>query len=368
MSHTVFGRLTRFTQTPGRDPREDQMTEGLAACLEAAPDAGRALVHELFGISPRGEVSVETQQVTRGYGTTDLEIELGHGPSSVHVLFEVKVDSPASAEQGIRYMNLLRARGGESHFAWLLRVGRDVAGTLPDPAQICTWQQVATALNNWLRRQDDALYGPALVKQYIQHLEDEQLASTHGFTKDHALAVNHYESAKAALAGVLDQARARILQEWRVIDGPSQEWFARGAPWWFWQHLEKRSTSGSTDWYEPAFLQWQCSLDSLRAPEQRQREFAIGAGVVFFAGRQPLPGRDDEWLERRYDESFEYARGDPWPRILKWLPLREIAEKPGFEEQVDRVVDHVQGALELLVADPPPESAQEPPPTEQPPE
>jgi hypothetical protein len=261
-------------------------------------------------------------------------------------------------------MELLGARGNEWHFAWLLRVGRDVAGTMPDHARIRTWQQVATALNDWLRSQDNAFYGPALVKQYIQHLEDKQLASTHGLTTNDALAVNLHERAKTAVAAVLDQARERILQEWgvRKVSGRDDQSFSRSTPWRFWQHVEIPNTSGRAEWHEPAFLSWGCGIDDLRAPEHRRGEYAIWAGVVC----QALPDRDDEWLKRRHDERFEYARPDISSRIYQWLPLREIAETPGFAEQVDLVVDRVQSAFDLLVADPPPASAQERPPAEQP--
>lgn len=106
-SLSLFERLRRFGQTPGRDAREDRMTEGLASCLEAAPDAAVKLVERVFEdvTVPSGGLELWTQRPVTQFGRADLVLHFGRGSSALRVQFEVKVAAPAERAQGDKYID-----------------------------------------------------------------------------------------------------------------------------------------------------------------------------------------------------------------------------------------------------------------------
>jgi hypothetical protein len=183
-----------------------------------APGAAVKLVERVFEdvIVPSGHVEVWTQRPVTPYGRPDLVLHFGQGSPLLRVQFEVKVDAVAQRDQGERYMNWQRSEGGEWRFGWLLRVGADVPDR-PAGAGVCTWQDVASAFTSWLDGREPDRAGPWLVAQYVQHLEEQQLARARGLTSEDVVALDRRIPAQAAATELIAQARKRIDREWGLV-------------------------------------------------------------------------------------------------------------------------------------------------------
>src|SRR5438874_148669 len=97
---TVFRRLQQFARTPGRDAREDRLTEALAATFEASPEAARFVVGEWFALAPAGELTVTTQRWARATERLDLELVFGAlNHPEARVWLEAKVDATPYRQQ-----------------------------------------------------------------------------------------------------------------------------------------------------------------------------------------------------------------------------------------------------------------------------
>ncbi len=224
MAPSLFRRLRQYGTTPGRHPHEDQLTEALAATLDAAPAAARTLVERFFGtkaLPTDGACRVCSQPDPGEHGRADLELAFGPaGRPDLRVWFENKVDSTAYRSQGERYIGRLEElqglQGGESRFAWVLRVGHDVDGDPPEGVPVFTWQDVASALHEWRDRQEDReSYATRLAAEFVKHLEEEGLAHTRALSERDALALNWHGEAQLPARELVEQARALVHQRWR---------------------------------------------------------------------------------------------------------------------------------------------------------
>lgn len=257
-SLSLFGRLRQYETTSGRHPREDQLTEALAATLDAAPDAAKRLVERIFH---HGESAIDSPCRVRSqpdpgqHGRADLEIAFGpEDRPSLRVWFENKVDSPAYGDQGERYMRRLEELrsldGGSWRFAWILRVGSTVEDGPFERASVVTWQDLASVLDEWRARQDDQeSYATRLVAEFVKHLEEQGLGRTRALSERDALALNWHEEAQLPARQLVEQARALVRERWGEFDAPLQDTRVRD-PLWFWRHYPKHGPGRSLRWPE----------------------------------------------------------------------------------------------------------------------
>lgn len=360
---SLFRRLRQYPTTPGRHPREDQLTEALAATLDAAPNAARALVEHVFGIEANhGACRVCSQPDLGEHGRADLELAFGpQERPALRVWFENKVDSPAFREQGERYMGRLEELGdlhGEQwHFAWLLRVGREVEGGAPEGVPVVTWQDVASVLHEWRGRQEDQeSYATRLVAEFVKHLGDEKLGLTRALSERDALALNWHEEAQLPARALVEQARALVRQRWGEPDPPKEE-ARRRDPLWFWRHYPKHGPGRSLRWPEEgSWFEWHARRDAARNPENRRGEVVFGAGVVFPEHEAPREEDDESWLKRFYGRGFEYGgdgRGHLY--LFRYKRLDELVEFPDVGAQARALGDFVIESWEMLESDPVPQ-------------
>jgi hypothetical protein len=299
VGYSLFGRLGRYTATPGRDPREDALTETLAATLEAVPDAARAVAEAWFGDAPAGDLVVKTQRRTEAGERIDLELLFGPVSSpNLLVWLEAKVGARPFREQAERYLrSLANQHTARFEFAWLLPVGVQPVDGTPEGAPVHTWQELAHVLLRWLESVDPAKrqqYGPVLVDQFLRHLEEQTLASTQPLDEQDALALNRYDLALARIEEVISQARAEISRRW----GPVVSSERQRLPY-FVDHWEPR-TSGGRAWpWAEYYFEWNCLRHDARP--YPKGEWIIGVGASFPLSNAPSPQQHAAWLAPLYD-------------------------------------------------------------------
>lgn len=350
---TLFRRLRRYTPTPGRNAREDRLTEALAATLEAAPEAARALVADWYKVNAEGRLTVATQKRVRPGERLDLELVFGSlNRRNLTVWLEAKVDATAYAHQVKRYVDALKSVHGDRRLSWLLPVDSPVRGQNPFDVGQQTWFDVAVALNGWLRRlvaSELPLYPAMIVRQFVEHLEEEGLAVTQPLTSADVAAVQGYQVAEKRvkellrLAGLLI-ARARPVPPRR---GPRPP-----AGLGFWEHVEHDHT-----WPPNAYFEWRGTHDGLR--HEPVGAFAIGAGVSWELGNEPSERAYGSWFERRYQDGFEHGVSrQRMVYLLRYQTLADLVAATGnsaagdLREQARVLADWALESWALLEGDP----------------
>ena len=348
---SLFSRLRRFAPTPGRNPREDRLTEALAATLEAAPGAACALVEAWMGAPVIEIASVATQRWVGG-GRVDLEIVAStRHPPAVRMWLEMKVDSPALRAQAERYLEAISAHREQTQLVWVVPVGTKVSGGSPSAAPIRTWQDLATVLDDWLtstapgeRRQ----YAPALVEQFIRHLEEEQLASTRPLEREDAAALNRYPIASRRLAELVRLASVEIAMQRGRLD-PAMGKDSRGSAD-FWAHVP-----GGSGWSEGSYFEWHGRRDGAR--RRPRGEWVFGAGVSWRLGLQPSASSDSDWLAARYEEGFELGSSERgMVYLFRYRQLDELVTQGSLSSQAEKVSAWAIETWHLLDRAGPPES------------
>lgn len=110
---SLFSRVTRFVPGAALNPRENRLTEILAAVVEEVDGLAQALVHEWLGMGcPEGSPHVTTQLATpRDF--VDLEFRFGSFSEPEYVVWvENKHGSWLAEGQAEKYLQELAARPG----------------------------------------------------------------------------------------------------------------------------------------------------------------------------------------------------------------------------------------------------------------
>lgn len=338
--------MRRYAPTPGRDAREDRLTEALAATLEAAPEAGRWLVGRWFRHEPVGQLHVETQRWVGPGERIDLELVFGSvNRPELRVWFEAKVDADAVAEQPTRYLHLLEQLPGRSHLSWLLPVGAAVKGGSPDGVREHTWQALASELDRWLRHLDENerhSYAAGVVREFNRHLEEEGLAVTQPLNAQDVAAFEGFPVANARMVEILRLATSQIVARRGHRNG--RNWFPRTAE--FWEHVGHDEL-----WPESAFFEWYGGPDAYR--HDPAGKWVIGAGVSWEQGSEPSERVHPDWFGRRYAEGFEYgASRRKMVYLLRYFTPADLAAYPTLDEQADSLARWALATWDLLESDP----------------
>jgi hypothetical protein len=349
---TLFRRMRRFSPTPGRDAREDRLTECLAATFEAAPEAARFLVAEWFDLSPDGGLTVTTQRRVRPGERLDLELVFGSvNRPEVTVWLEAKVGAIPWRDQAARYLAVLETVPGDTRLSWLLPVGREVGGGSPDGVSKKSWQDLAVAMNAWLRSSDASTlntYPARIVQEFVEHLEEEGLAVTHPLTSEDVAAVQGYQVAEKRIQELLRLARALVHQPRPAVADGRRPPAGLG----FWEHVEPLAS-----WAGSGYLEWRGTHDGLRLDPVGA--FAIGAGASWHHGTEPSEREQQDWFERRYAQGFEYgASRHNMVYLLRYQSLSDLIPSPGdvigsgIDDQARTLSSWALDSWAMLEADP----------------
>lgn len=337
---SLFHRLQRYQRTPGRDAREDRLTEALAVTLEAAPEAARHLVNTHFGVLPATTAQVATQ-VRRPGLRADLEVCFGRPLDPELVIWlEAKVDSRAYRAQGERYMQALElCPSGRWRFTWLIRGEREVEGGVPEHAECLTWQELGASLREWLNEQNGSLdrHGPRLVSEFLDHLEmEEKLAFTERLDKNDAGALGAYEVARGRLDELLRQAKVLLEEQWGRLDPEGGEsWPVRRSSQLpdFYVVLGRGRRKAQSAWPDSCYFEWHGRRDDAR--ERPDGSWILGAGATFTFDVAPKEADFRDWFESTRSAGFEYGQGggkNEYRYLFRYLTLDELAVKCDGED------------------------------------
>jgi hypothetical protein len=216
-----------------------------------------------------------------------------------------------------------------------------------------TWQELAVALNDWAESvptQREREYGPKLVREFLRHLEEVQLASTTPFGESDAAAINGFPLAAARLETVIRQASNQISAERGSLGEEGTLRFFRQRPE-FVQHVPHQP-GGGTDWPWPSehYFEWHGRDDQARLiPHGR---WIFGAGVSFPVATAPA-ATQQKWLDKMEALGFEYGRGGGWMFLCRYLTLDELAAAGGLHQQTNTLAGWATESFRLLDAHPP---------------
>lgn len=346
MSHSrptsLFSRLRRYSPTPGQDPYEDRLTEALAATFEAAPEAARHVVGKWWDLDVHGSPAITTQRRADGLDRVDLELRFA-APSELPltVWIEAKAGAPAERSQAERYLESQGRLPGKKLFAWLLPVGTEIRGGTPPQAAVRTWEDLAVALDEWRGDTSTAESGgfaTGVVAEFIRHLEEENMASTHPLEPGDVIALDRYDLALARLEAVVRGARARVGAAWGTPG------YSRQQPRFpdFFEHWPTGSWSLPSEFY----FEWHCRRDDARIHPRGER--IIGAGATFAAASAPTESDSPEWLESLYGDGFEYARKGSYSFLCRYRTLAELQEGDSLQDQAAGLANWVVETFQAL--------------------
>lgn len=346
----LFSRLRRFTPTSGRNPREDRLTEALAATFEGAPAAAAFLAEAWFGLRSGGEVTVTTQRWVRRTERLDLEVVFGPvGKPDCRFWLEAKIGATPSREQARRYLDALSELAGEGRLSWLLPVGVVVRDGSPDGVPEHTWQDLALTLNEWLGTlgsDERERYSARLVEQLVNYLEEEKLAVTMPLDQRDVIAIDGYDLAARRVAELRRLAARRIHARRPMVHHgrPAGSPTALG----FFEHVEQAGT-----WPNTCFFEWRGSHDGLR--HDPAGVFAISAGVTWPTADAPEEADYRDWFGRRYDGGFELgASRHGFVYLHRYRTLEELTDLPDLGAQAASLAEWALEAWKTLEGDPMP--------------
>lgn len=344
-SRSLFWRLGRFTATPGRDPREDRLTEILAATLERTPSFAQHLMAAWAGLlGVHGPVEVTTQRYVAGAGRIDLELSSGRSV----LWLECKVDAPLDCGQVERYRDALAREGRTGVVSWLVPAWR--AEEPPAEVRLNTWQDLADELHGWLDGEVDGdAPGRMLAVELLRYLEEERLAGVAGLTTADFAALGGYALAEQRLTHLVRAVSDEIATTRGRLPDAAVRQNKLGGAVNFWEHLLPAESSG---WPRPADgsvnLEWNGRLDMWRA--RPAGAWVFGAGASFEVAKVRPP---EEWLRELGRAGFEYGVHVGWGIVSRYFDADEI----GFERfgtQVRELALRVEHAVGYLEAHPPP--------------
>ena len=215
MSESFLSRVTRYPRSPDRDPRENRLTECLAAVLsEVEGLASRLLSAWAIPMPSNAQVVVRTQPMTQSGYFIDLEIRCG--PESNPLLLawvEIKHGSGLGETQLERYTKDLRELRARRRELVLLAPPRfKLEHELPVGARRETWATVADVCAAALSGLDDPVHR-WLVQQLLQYLQEEGLSQS-SLTPDDINVLPASIRAFAALDGLIELTAEAMEDAW----------------------------------------------------------------------------------------------------------------------------------------------------------
>jgi hypothetical protein len=251
-----FTRITRHGVSGDRDPREDRLTEILAAVLESSHcrglarhivllllrQAGRtedrresALVATRLAKALEDETSKWTCRViTQAHIVVgdevrrpDLQLvfeDVGNSSSAINIWLEIKHGTAPHDRQLWSYLEAQRLQGISAGIVLLVAPRASYpsfpAEEIPDAVPELTWQQVAASLSGF--RAPDTV-GEFLVEALRYYLKGEGLMDPERVTPLHQVSLMNYREALLAVDAVCDLTAQLMTELWSPTE-PPHEW------------------------------------------------------------------------------------------------------------------------------------------------
>ena len=353
---SLFDRLTRHSYNPRRNPQEERLTEAFAATLEAAPDAAAQLVKSLRLTSSKPDTDLQvTTQRPAGGGRVDVELRFGtHARPELVVWLELKCDAPPDGDQLWSYARALTALPYRTELALITR--RDAVFPEAAPGRHGTWQEVGRALDQWWRdadRSEPDAHATAMVREFVDYLEEVQLAAINALDVTDVLALSAYPTAAERMNEVVTLASRDIAVKWSpcVVDGQDKPEWQRDNPLDFWRTY---AFSADVPWPESYWLEFNAGDDENRP--QARGEAAFGAGASTRLTDALNDAYHSAWIAELERLGFEYSHegGDDGYRFLfRYLYPAELLVYSDLHEQAGALARWVLETFELISSQPP---------------
>lgn len=233
-----------------------------------------------------------------------------------------------------------------------------------------TWQDATRILASGTsdRRRDT---GQFLVQQFIEYLEENQLAETEGFTAADALALDQYSSTLERFRAVFTTVDSALTAQLTPVGGYGPR--ARvDAPWGldFWRLYATDSAVTADEGAKPSNpeplagwsaydvrFEWHFRWDYARGPRERGIQ-AFAAGVCCLGNKNPFGSeRYAEWLRDLSKEDFEYVLGSDKMDtyyLMRFFYPAELVAAFDLPEQGDLLTKWVLQSFKTLSEHPPP--------------
>ena len=297
MTESLFGCIARHGTSPGRDPREDRLTEVLAAVFdsphakglachvgshwltgdETANTRGGDRLQRLGALLRAGQAewtcSARTQRVIR----TDndrrrLDLELlfqrqdGGSSRSERILLwiEIKHGSEPRDDQLAAYLKLMKARSFKNAAVLLLAPRSDYpsfeVAQMPSEVPRLTWEETGRIISSFATTDPVSHF---LVDELVAYLREEALMDPPELTREHLAAFQHYEDGMRALLRVCELAEARVSELWANHEEKGT-WPEKRKPRDYWWNYGPDNYEGTisiscpTDWA----VSWELLTDS----------------------------------------------------------------------------------------------------------
>lgn len=377
---SMFRRVSQYGRSPDADPRENRLTEILAAVLDSPHCDGlaRHLAYEwlngatqataqsalgrLLG-DPRTpwHAAIRTQTSLfsdAGRRRPDLTMtfrqESGAGAGETCAAWvEVKHGTAPHSGQLKAYLQELRVRSGESGRVALLAPRADLTGfepsEIPDEIVQVTWEDTGRLLQNF---ETDGPIGRFLIAELNAYLDEEGLMDPSELTTEHLAALANYQDGRHALERVCELAATQVDKLWAPGDEPGR-YPERGNAAEFWWTYPQTATDGDT--VAAAGGLWP-TWELLVSGDYLFTDLPVGI-PVFIAGvsgdrgaTTALTGRARAALER---EDFQVlpagqTKSPDHEYVLQVRRVDDLLSRGPVTEQATKLADWVNAAFRAI--------------------
>lgn len=351
---SLFRRITRYSAT-AVDPRENRLTEALAAVLERV----EGLSGELFtaagvpGIPPDAPTHVRTQRTTINGNFIDLEIAFGRATHpDLRLWIEIKHGADLHESQLENYARDARFELHAEHRLVLL-APRNSIPVADASVVVVEWQSIAVHLERSARVRSDPIER-WLLAELIAYLEEEGLSDEEALTPAHSFVLAARPAADRAVERLLEFADQVVRAEW----GDPLEFGKKGGAkpnylpgsWWS-QHQVTRHSSSPETWRDTRF-EWGLRED--RPRDHSRDAYAFCAGATFLTKNNPLAIAGNEaWLAGLQAHGFERVSDYYW-RLWRYSYPEQLMVESMLEAQGRRLGEWVIDAFRILESSAPP--------------
>lgn len=355
-----FSTITRFLPHPGRDPREESLTEIFAAVLRRSPEAAYevATTCGLADLAGDETVSIDTQRPAAGLERVDVELLFDSPTAGRRCLWlELKWYAKPDASQVVRYADHLKQIGRPEDRVVLVAPWTSLKRHEQELDQIdCrSWTDVALAIRSVAAGGQREDVGSWLVDEFLSYLKEQDLSAHEGLELEHLAALHGFHPAQErflALVDRLDQLETLHLAKWRYR---SQRRHHERLDYF---RVHKAVTSPGEDELHVNWLLMELHIRPAPSESDKRRPWALGAGFKMGSAAPPdrvLEACNAGSISPRFVhyEAAPYGTGqrEEW-FVMRHLPLSGIVAEPELDSQVGRLAAFAEESWAVLAARP----------------
>ena len=377
---SLFSRMAKYVPSQASDPKENRMTECLAAVLEhSGDDLVFEFAHMLLdpaGANPsRGETTVQASaehlaslsaahsasSVTtqypvpgenRGKGYLDLVLAFDTDSGPFRLGVEIKIDASLTGDQLSAYsmseeIDALVLLAPSSKLPKL-----SIPNDLIDVVGKRSWQTVGELISEFTPEAPE--HAAWLTDQFADYLDQEGLMPAMPLSLENLSALEHHAEAERSLSALTAEARIHICKSWATVEAGTEQ---TRNPFTSWKHYATTSDGSGTSniWGDAFWFEFGTRSEEIKGA-------GFGPGLHFIAGasaRKSVQLPKAVNVERLHGDGFTGPYKDKYcTRLVRISSLRDILVPSGalgsdttIEEQGRLVGDWVLSAFRALSLD-----------------